>query len=585
MPAPLIVADFDYFRLPRSRWGLTLWRLRQMGLHALWLTIPWGFHEMRRGTIDLDGATDPRRDLLGLLDRCAALEFHCLLDLSPPAHSGLLNDGRPYWLPGDPDGAAAKAWYGALGQALAGWQWPNGPIIALHVAEEVHQPTHDRQLTQVKWPIWLRKRYHGIEALNVAYGTAYRSVSEVKFPELPAAPATPVERDAQEFLAETEGESQEAHRQLLAGTGWQISVYTPAEPHLTRYTLTGVPPAAFEAEAKIIRLEQPIEIDPDPVDVGTGPVWAIGAPIRSDGSLRRKFWAIRRLLWQQALPAAQVQGETLTLLEAAGGLVTSGGDTLLQIPLAEGAKPSAFRLRLNGSLVPEEGLKVARRKLSGLYRAEDELDQTDLILFLHEPSAPLTGFLRAYRRDLLLARAEQLAYSAKLAEKLGESLTEATPPPQPPAPRHPSYTLQEVERGLKEADAALRKAVASIGGLEEGFATILNKPTPPPLLAQAPLPISPAIFEGAAREILLRLGELCRTTAPQLEAAAATLRTLAETPTLEQYPIITATATARTALLEVIAELRLGLAAERLPLLLWRVHDQAQEIAEGLPSV
>src|SRR5262245_33702714 len=96
---PVITADFDYFRLAREKWELMLTRLTQAGVSHLILTIPWGFHEIVAGTADLTGSTQPRRNVTGLVDLCAALKFNCLLKLGP-LHSdhGLLHRGLPSWL-------------------------------------------------------------------------------------------------------------------------------------------------------------------------------------------------------------------------------------------------------------------------------------------------------------------------------------------------------------------------------------------------------------------------------------------------------------------------------------------------------
>jgi hypothetical protein len=145
---------------------------------------------------------------------------------------------------------------------------------------------------------------------------------------------------------------------------------------------------------------------------------------------------------------------------------------------------------------------------------------------------------------------------------------------------------------LSEAETALRKAMASIGGLEEGFATILDQSSSPaiPQPATAPAAIRPDIFEGSAREVLVEAGAACAGIVPSLKAAATALQQTLDSPggfTIEQYrqSYTTAVAAARTArepLLKIITRLRLEIASERLPLLVWRVHDQVQEIAESL---
>ena len=232
---PLYAADFDYFRIAREKWELMLARLGQLGIRTITVTTPWGFHEFAKGTIDLTGATRPRRDVAGLLELCASFKFRCLLKVGPYANNcGLLNDGLPHWLAntsnlGDTELlAATTGWFQALSKALLNQQWPDGPVVALQVEDEPsqrQQPSFSKQLTEVRWPIWLRKRYIEVEALNTAYGTSYSTVSEVPFPQDVPQETTPLAQDAQEFLAEVQAEKRAGFDQVLVETGWYAPIF------------------------------------------------------------------------------------------------------------------------------------------------------------------------------------------------------------------------------------------------------------------------------------------------------------------------------------------------------------------------
>jgi hypothetical protein len=252
-----------------------------------------------------------------------------------------------------------------------------------------------------------------------------------------------------------------------------------------------------------------------------------------------------------------------------------------------------YRLFLNGQLDIDDNLKVSRGKLSGLFLAEDDTGQTDLVFLPKDSDAPLKGFLAGYLGDLLLAQAEVLHHCANRANRLSEMLTPSEQPePETDQPREKftSYTLQEARRGLREADVALRKAVSSIGGLEGGFEIMLDKEhevIPQP--ATGSVSISPEVFEGQARDILIETGAVCAKMAPQLKAAAENLREGAETNALtitryqDNYALAVETAqNVRQRLLEIVAQLRLEIASERLPLVVWRIHDQIQTITESL---
>ncbi|MCP4289264.1 MAG: hypothetical protein GY792_33395, partial [Gammaproteobacteria bacterium] len=274
----------------------------------------------------------------------------------------------------------------------------------------------------------------------------------------------------------------------------------------------------------------------------------------------------------------------LTLSFEGGGMVTSGQDVPLKIVLEKGTKPAIYRLRHTGEILPAAGLKAARARLSGLYLSEDNIAQTDLVFYLNDPAKPLPGFLSSYLQMLLKGQHQTLLQCAAQATKLGQALDPAQAPaesarskPAKPTP----YTIAEARRGLGEADKILRKAISSIGGLEGGFDTMLGRSSSDvPEPAASSLPINPEIFEGEARDIVIKAGKACKTVAPNLKSATEKLQQMLDAPqtfTLDQYQsgytqAVDAAHNTREILLDIIAELRIELATEKLPLVVWRVH-------------
>lgn len=591
---PLAAANFDYFRLAPEKWPLLLTRLAQLGLSNLIIPVPWGFHHLHQNTVDLTGETNPRRNLSLLLKLCAGLNFRCVVQPGPflPDY-GVLNDGLPLWLAetgGEPIEAAAEGWLATLARALSEAQWPDGPVVALWLTFQQDgdtSPLANPQLTDVKWPIWLRKRYQGIDALNAAYGTHFRTVNEVQFPQHWSDSPTPLEEDARAFLDEVEHAHQNRFQQALAGAGWQGPVY-PFDP------LPAIEPFSdrLPTEPAIIALAAPLHIDPCPPDICRGLTWAEDAPIRSDGSLRENFWPIRRQIWptNRSTAAAQI-GAGLAITFENGGLILPGGPTDLKLNLPAGQKPATFQLNVDGSL-QEETVRVFRGKLRGEFKIGSQPEQADLVFYLTDPSAPLTGPLNDYLRILLTAQKLSLIWSAAQAKKLSQALTakpdSGTPPQSRPAAASP-YTIAEARRGLSRAEAALKKAMASIGGLEAGFDTILGDRQP---ASSQPVPeaavVSAEVFDAAVRPKLAELGEDCAVVIDRLKSAAKQLQErLANPLTLVEYrqarqDAVDAARSAIDSLLVVIEQLRLEIAGEQLPLVAWRLHDQAQTIAETL---
>lgn len=594
----VIAADFPYFRLTREKWELMLTRLTQMGVNGLIVTVPWGFHETERGLIDLTGQTNPRRDLTGLLKLCTAFKLTCWLKLGPRAQAGVLADGLPLWLLQTTDleaalPEAAVGWFKALSKILLPYQTPDGPITALQIeAETARTPRLNEELVEVKWPIWLRKHYSSIDALNTAYGTVYHTVSEVKFPADWSTGVTPLHHDAQAFLAQVQADTQTDYQHVLHQAGWQIPIYlSSADIPGQTINLTNAAERAALTSVKVkacFQLQHTIEVDPDSADVSRATVWAAGAPIRADGSVRPMFWHVRQAVWSRTLPQTRLVDQTLIVTCPGSSIVTRAGDALLKIDLPAGAKTKIYRLRLNGELVTEDSLKAGRGKLTGLYRAADDTIQTDLVLVVNDPTAPLRDFPQSYLSALLTAQAQTLTRCAELAVTLGQSLA-ATPAPAgktPPArPPQSSYTLESARRGLREADAALRKALASISALESGFATILNKEVSPQATKPS-ITFTSDSFEGPAREVMVEVGAACAKIVPLLRSAADSLHGTSDL-TIEAYQqnytrAVEAAQAVCTVLVEVLALLRLEIASETLPLVAWRVHNIVQELLESL---
>ncbi|MFQ5612065.1 MAG: beta-galactosidase [Anaerolineae bacterium] len=262
-PVPFLAFELQYFRLPRERWELMLARLRQMGANAVSTSLCWGFHEPAGGQFDLTGATDPRRDGVGFVKLCRAMGLRVLLNVGPFIDAGTLGGGIPAWLLRRPeihalrpDGSPwlhppsgqprctfehplflkhIRRWFEQVTEALAGQQWPDGPIVALQVDAtppwtepvDVHFPAdYNEHVARVQWPIWLRRHYDGVEELNAAYGAGYRTVSQVELPHRWRKPESVAELrrwlDARRFVAWSLAHALETYTGVLRELGWQV---------------------------------------------------------------------------------------------------------------------------------------------------------------------------------------------------------------------------------------------------------------------------------------------------------------------------------------------------------------------------
>lgn len=602
---PVFAAEFDYFRIAPERRHLLLLRLAQLGAGGVSLTVPWNFHQLDEHTVDFSGATNPRRNLRGVLNLCAELQLPCLLKPGPFCqNNGILNDGLPHWLTGltaadKPLHAAAQIWFDSFTRAVRQMAWPNGPIIALSLdfGAAGSGPALSRQLTEVNWPIWLRKRYPDVAALNAAYGSSYRSVSEVEFPQPADDSDSPRQADAREFLRRVQQTTHGRYRQMLTDAGWQVPIY-PLDPEqagdlpalVEQSLLDFAGGAEFPAPDVLYNLRQPLQINVNPPDVGSAPTWAGRAPIRADGWLRRSFWAIRQQIWQHRLAAKPTANQPDVIPTPQGGIITATGDVPVKIPLEPSQKPVAYRLAASGELAIDPNFKAARGRLSGPFVTEDEQGQTDFVLYLADPGLPLDGFAADYLHRLLAAQTSALAdVAAQLRELAAALVPRSQPAPVAEKPARTPFAIAEARRGLSDAEAALQKAATAIGGLDAGFETILGDERRALTPAQADAEyISPDLFSGAARETARRVADRCQEIAAGLEAAAAKLQAAETNPLTtdsyrQQYQFAAfAAQRGGESLLEIVSEFRQAIAAGELPRLTWRVHHRVQSLASQL---
>lgn len=91
-------ARFDYFRIPRDLWEVSLDRYRELGINTIDLRIPWNWHEPRDGEFDFDGHTQARRDLRGLLRLIAQKRLKLIARPGPLMGDQWRNAGYPDWL-------------------------------------------------------------------------------------------------------------------------------------------------------------------------------------------------------------------------------------------------------------------------------------------------------------------------------------------------------------------------------------------------------------------------------------------------------------------------------------------------------
>ncbi|HEV7651468.1 MAG TPA: beta-galactosidase [Actinophytocola sp.] len=158
----VLSGEVHYFRLRREEWADRLDKAKRAGLNTIATYIPWLWHELPDGTVDVDGRTRPERDLGAFLDLCHDKGFHVIARPGPFVMAELKNEGLPFRLytehpeivPVGWDGAPAttrtvdylapaflaeaRRWYAAVIPVIAARLAPRGgPVIAVQLDNEV----------------------------------------------------------------------------------------------------------------------------------------------------------------------------------------------------------------------------------------------------------------------------------------------------------------------------------------------------------------------------------------------------------------------------------------------------------------
>src|SRR4051812_27204697 len=161
-PRIIMSGEVHYFRVARAEWGQRLDLLVEAGCDTGASYIPWIFHELPDGTIDVTGETRPERDIGAFIDLAAEKGLRFIARPGPFIMAELKNEGIPFrvyrdhpevvplgW-DGEPVSSrtvdylapafleASGHWFDAIMPVLAPRLQPaGGPIIGVQLDNEV----------------------------------------------------------------------------------------------------------------------------------------------------------------------------------------------------------------------------------------------------------------------------------------------------------------------------------------------------------------------------------------------------------------------------------------------------------------
>ena len=160
-PQLLLGGEVHYFRLDPSDWRTRLEQLQAAGGNTLATYVPWLWHELPDGSVDLTGRTHPQRDLAGFLALAGEMGLYVIARPGPFIMAEIKNEGVPYRVYDSPgvlpttwDGAtiptrtadylapafleAARGWYAEVMPLLASLQPSRGgPLIGVQLDNEI----------------------------------------------------------------------------------------------------------------------------------------------------------------------------------------------------------------------------------------------------------------------------------------------------------------------------------------------------------------------------------------------------------------------------------------------------------------
>ncbi len=188
----LLSGEVHYWRLNPANWQAVLQRTRDMGLKVVASYVCWDFHELEAGRYDFSGETDPRRNVTGFLDLCAANDLWVIIRPGPYIYAEWRNNGVPDYAARYHrlDAAfqdAAAPYMRAVVETLRPYLATQGGRIILWQAEnEIDAWPHlyGEQLglgnSAGLFQAYLQQRYATVEALNESWGSAFATFDEAR---------------------------------------------------------------------------------------------------------------------------------------------------------------------------------------------------------------------------------------------------------------------------------------------------------------------------------------------------------------------------------------------------------------------
>ncbi|WP_409273496.1 beta-galactosidase [Neobacillus sp. SCS-31] len=205
----LFGGELHYFRVPRENWKQRIREVKEAGANLISTYVPWIFHEIEEGFIDLSGKTRAERDLPAFLKLVAEEGMHCLVRPGPYVMAEIVDHGVPTWfIDNYPEAVAVTnegsihptrvvsymhpvflekvdIWYKAVCEIIVPFQVTNGgPVIMFQLDNEVgmfhwvtNQPDFNTE-TLKHFQNYLHKKYTK-ENFETVFNVPFESIEEL----------------------------------------------------------------------------------------------------------------------------------------------------------------------------------------------------------------------------------------------------------------------------------------------------------------------------------------------------------------------------------------------------------------------
>ena len=225
-----LAAEIHYWRIPPDTWNERLKQIKDANITTISTYVPWNFHEYEVEKYDMNGETDPRRNLEEFLLLCEKNSLKVIVRPGPYINAEWKGWGYPYrmltmdeMLVKDPDGKSVEyqtqdfwsddykqkptvgfpsylhpkhlaevgRWYDVLCPILRKHTIDKGGCIILiqpdneichHFIFGAYQLDYNPETIKL-YHSWLKRRYVSINKLNETYQTKYGKFSEVEPPK------------------------------------------------------------------------------------------------------------------------------------------------------------------------------------------------------------------------------------------------------------------------------------------------------------------------------------------------------------------------------------------------------------------